>query len=134
MLAIAPKRRSCLGLGLTLVLCACGCRTLVNRPEPRLVGPQTPPHYGQMVPTEKDKTTLPPYTIEPPDILFVEAIRVVPKPPYHVQATDVLTIQVEGGFPDGPTGGGPEAISFWSMRPAGSTSARCTATRSRSAT
>ena len=112
MLAAAPKRRLCLGLGLTLWLCACGCRALVTRPEPRLVGPQTPPHYGEMVPTEKDKTTLPPYTIEPPDILFVDVIRVVPRPPYHIQATDVLTVQVEGGFPTGPTGGGPGGDQF----------------------
>jgi polysaccharide export outer membrane protein len=59
-----------------------------------------------MVPTEKDKTTLPSYTIEPPDILFVEAIRVVPKPPYHIQATDVLSIQLAGGFPEGTGGSG----------------------------
>ena len=27
------------------------------------------------VPTEKDKSTLPTYTVEPPDILFIEAVR-----------------------------------------------------------
>ena len=47
------------------------------------------------MPTEKDKSTLPPYTIEPPDILFIEAVRVVPKPPYHIQATDVLAIDID---------------------------------------
>jgi polysaccharide biosynthesis/export protein len=104
MLARSLSRRvSLLGLALTLSACA-GCTSLVTRPEPRLVGPQTPPQFGQMVPTEKDKTTLPAYTIEPPDILFIEAIRVVPKPPYHIQATDVLTIQLAGGFPQGPSG------------------------------
>lgn len=94
-----------------IAVCA-GCRSLVDRPEPRLVGPQTPPHYGETVPTEKDKTTLPAYTIEPPDILFIEAIRVVPKPPYHIQATDVLAIQLAGGFPEGPAGGGPAGDQY----------------------
>jgi polysaccharide biosynthesis/export protein len=103
MLAASLKRRA--WLVLALAVCA-GCRSLVNRPEPRLVGPQTPPQYGEMVPTEKNKTTLPAYTIEPPDILFIEAIRLVPKPPYHIQTTDVLTIQLAGGFPEGPSGGG----------------------------
>ena len=48
---------------------------------------------GECVPTEKDKSTLPPYTVEPPDILLIEAVRVVPKPPYHIQAGDVLQIE-----------------------------------------
>ncbi|MEX0977577.1 MAG: polysaccharide biosynthesis/export family protein [Pirellulales bacterium] len=103
MLAASLVRRT--SLGLALVACA-GCTSLVNRPEPRLVGPQTPPHYGEMVPTEKDKTTLPAYIIEPPDILLIEALRLVPKPPYHIQATDVLIVQLAGGFPGGGSGGG----------------------------
>jgi polysaccharide export outer membrane protein len=104
MWAASLKRRTCL----LLAVAACaGCRGLVQRPEPRLIGPRTPPPYGEIIPTEKNKTTLPAYTIEPPDILFIEAIRVVPKPPYHIQATDVLTIQLAGGFPEGPSGGGP---------------------------
>ena len=81
-------------LGLVTLACA-GCASLVHRPEPRLVGPQTPPHYGQMVPTEKDKSTLPTYTVEPPDILVIDAVRVVPKPPYRIQATDILGIEVD---------------------------------------
>jgi polysaccharide export outer membrane protein len=95
----------CLGKPLRVLL-ACliplgstgGCHALIARPQPRLVGPQTPPPVGAagaMVPTEKDKSTLPNYTIEPPDILVIEAVRVVPKPPYHIQATDVLAIDVD---------------------------------------
>lgn len=48
-------------------------------------------------------TTLPPYVIEPPDILIVSTLRVVPKPPYHVQPMDALfikapsTLQTKGG-------------------------------------
>jgi polysaccharide biosynthesis/export protein len=98
--------RLCLAVGLLSLACA-GCMSLVTRPEPRLVGPQTPSHYGQTVPTEKDKTTLPPYTVEPPDILFLDIVRLVPKPPYHIQATDVLIVQLAGGFPTGNSGLGP---------------------------
>ncbi|REK11585.1 MAG: hypothetical protein DWQ37_13815 [Planctomycetota bacterium] len=98
--------------GCLLVLALCGCQSLVSRPEPRLVGPQKMPHYGGSVPTEKDKTTLPPYVIEPPDILFIEAIRVVPKPPYRIQATDVVSIQLQGGIPGVSGGGGPNADQY----------------------
>ena len=95
-----------------LVVCA-GCQTLVNRPEPRLVGPQTGDQFEGLVPTEKDKTTLPTYVIEPPDILFIEAIRVVPKPPYHILASDVLSIQLTGGFPtEQSAGGGPNGDQY----------------------
>jgi polysaccharide export outer membrane protein len=75
-----------------------GCNALIARPQPRLVGPQTPPPEGAavaQVPTEKDKSTLPVYTIEPPDILVIEAVRVVPKPPYRIHATDVLAVDVD---------------------------------------
>ena len=80
---------------LTLVVSSWGCQAVVSKPEPRLAGPQTPPAYGECVPTEKDKSSLPPYTVEPPDILVIEAIRVVPKPPYHIQGGDELQIIVE---------------------------------------
>jgi protein involved in polysaccharide export with SLBB domain len=76
-----------------LVLLSSGCHALISRPQPRLEGPQVPPSLGQPVPTEKDKSTLPTYTIEPPDILVIEAVRLVPKPPYRIQATDVLAIE-----------------------------------------
>jgi polysaccharide export outer membrane protein len=99
------NRRAVSVLCLAVAMMGWGCRSLVDRPQPRLSGPQTPPPVGEPVPTEKDKSTLAPYTIEPPDILFIEAIRIVPKPPYHIQATDVLSIDIpelfeeEGGRP-----------------------------------
>src|SRR5690606_36031652 len=88
MVASTPHlRRTTLLVVLCLVVTSSGCYSLVTRPQPRLVGGQAPDHTGLAVPTEKDKTTLPPYTVEPPDILFIEAIRVVPKPPYHIQGS-----------------------------------------------
>ena len=72
-----------------------GCAGIVHRPEPRLVGPQTPPPFGECVPTEKDKSSLPPYTVEPPDILLIEAVKLVPKPPYHLQVGDELQIAAD---------------------------------------
>ena len=113
MLACCYDRCACwLALLGVLLAVSSGCHSLVSRPEPRLVGPQTGDPFQGLVPTEKDKTTLAPYTIEPPDILFIEAIRVVPKPPYHIQATDVLSIQLVGGFPAPPAGGGPNGDQY----------------------
>jgi hypothetical protein len=50
-------------------------------------------------------TTLPPYVIEPPDILIIRATNIVPKPPYRVQPLDALYIQASETLPDSPIRG-----------------------------
>ena len=57
------------------------------------------------VPTEKDKSTLPTYVIEPPDILLIDAVKLVPKSPYHVEPLDVLQILVANPLIDQPISG-----------------------------
>jgi protein involved in polysaccharide export with SLBB domain len=57
------------------------------------------------VPRELRMTTLPPYVIEPPDILFINMLRVVPKPPYRIQPLDALYIQGQQVLPDVPIRG-----------------------------
>ena len=52
------------------------------------------------LPSEKEKVTHPAYVIEPPDILFIDAIRVVPKPPYRIEPLDILLIQVAETLPN----------------------------------
>jgi protein involved in polysaccharide export with SLBB domain len=49
-------------------------------------------------PRELDKVSLPPYIIEPPDILLISALKVVPKPPYKLDIFDVVIIRVLGAF------------------------------------
>jgi len=46
--------------------------------------------------------SLPPYIIEPPDILMIQAIKVVPKPPHKIEPFDILLIRVSGTLPDQP--------------------------------
>src|SRR6185369_2782315 len=58
-----------------------------------------------MAPRELTKVILPPYRIEPPDVLQIDAIRVVPKFPYHLRGLDSLAIQVGGTLPDAPLAG-----------------------------
>ena len=48
---------------------------------------------------------LPTYVIEPPDVLMIDAIHVVPRPPYHLRTLDLLSIQVQGTLPDAPIAG-----------------------------
>lgn len=48
------------------------------------------------VPRELSKTTLPDYTIEPPDVLSIETIGLIPREPYKIRPMDVLSIAVTG--------------------------------------
>lgn len=59
-------------------------------------GSKCPPPPGAPIPFEKHMTTLPTYVIEPPDILLITTMSVVPKPPYHIKPLDSLAIQVSG--------------------------------------
>ena len=54
------------------------------------------------VPVELNKVSLPPYVVEPPDILFIDIIRVAPRPPYRLEALDQIQLQVAGTFTDQP--------------------------------
>lgn len=48
------------------------------------------------IPRELSKTTLPDYIIEPPDVLSIEAISLLPKEPYRLRALDVVSIVASG--------------------------------------
>jgi polysaccharide export outer membrane protein len=47
-------------------------------------------------PSELCKTSLPTYVVEPPDILLIDAVKLIPKPPYRIQTLDVLQVVVVG--------------------------------------
>jgi polysaccharide biosynthesis/export protein len=89
-------------LVILLLAFAPGCRTwFAVRPIPaQAVGAQ--PQY---VPSEKNMVSLPPYVIEPPDILLIDALRVIPKSPFKIQPLDVLQVQVQGTGAYEPIGG-----------------------------
>jgi protein involved in polysaccharide export with SLBB domain len=58
-----------------------------------------------MVATEQSKVSLPLYTIEPPDVLEIDAVKLVPKAPYKIEALDYLGISVSGTLKDQPITG-----------------------------
>jgi polysaccharide export outer membrane protein len=60
---------------------------------------------GTNLPNETKKMVLPDYVIEPPDILLIDAISIIPKPPYRVAPGDVLLVQVGNAFESEPIAG-----------------------------
>jgi polysaccharide export outer membrane protein len=61
-----------------------------------------PPAPIEGVPRELRKTSMPDYVIEPPDVLELDMITAVPKPPYRVQPLDGLTVRATDTPPDSP--------------------------------
>jgi polysaccharide export outer membrane protein len=84
---------------LVVAALAVGCRTAHPHMPPGALLP--PPD----MPRELAKVVLPTYTVEPPDILVVEAIHIVPKSPYLLRTGDSLAVNVLGTLPDAPVTG-----------------------------
>jgi len=57
------------------------------------------------VPRECYKASLAEYVVEPPDILLIDALQVVPLPPYRVKPMDSLLVRVPKALPDEPIAG-----------------------------
>jgi polysaccharide export outer membrane protein len=57
------------------------------------------------VPRELSKEALATYIVEPPDILLIDALRLVPKGPYKIEPLDVVLLRVTNTFPDEPLDG-----------------------------
>jgi protein involved in polysaccharide export with SLBB domain len=57
------------------------------------------------LPRELEKVTLPPYVIEPPDLLVISVARVVPRLPYRIEALDEIHVQAREVLPQEPING-----------------------------
>ncbi|MGA2034787.1 MAG: polysaccharide biosynthesis/export family protein [Thermoguttaceae bacterium] len=90
-------------LTLVALLAGNGCQSIGRHETLQPAGAQDGRRV--MVPRELSKVVLPPYVIEPPDILAIDAIHIAPRTPYHLRTFDVLAIQVQGTLPDQPIAG-----------------------------
>jgi polysaccharide export outer membrane protein len=79
-----------------LLVASMGCRCVYPGRMPN--GPK--PCVPASVPRELSKTTLPDYIIEPPDVLAIEAISLIPKSPYKLRPLDVVSVSVGNVSPE----------------------------------
>ena len=98
-------------VALAATLSSAGCTSIYGRPQRshfQRVSEQAncpPTDPARMPAKELAKVSLPAYVIEPPDILLVDALRVVPKPPFRIQSFDSLQVIVEGTLLEQPING-----------------------------
>jgi len=102
-------RTACVAVLIASTACSSGCH-ISGRPQRTTTRQATlaancPADPGRMPAKELAKVTLPPYVIEPPDILLIDALRVVPKPPFRIQSFDSLQVIVEGTLLEQPING-----------------------------
>ena len=101
----APARRLRAVLPLlaisVLLVSNTGCRLAYPGRDP--IGPK--PCVPSVIPREQSKVTMPDYIIEPPDILTINAISLLPKSPYSLKPLDVVSISTSGLLEEGIIGG-----------------------------
>lgn len=88
-------------LVMLLAVSSTGCTAFMQPREPFPATPPEPP-ASSSVPRELEKVTLPRYVIEPPDVLLIEGVRLVPKSPHKLEIFDVVLIRATGNFPELP--------------------------------
>lgn len=87
-------RRFTLGLLAALAALPAGCMHTREKITPLFDAPR-----------ELDKTALSDYVIEPPDVLQIDLIAAVPKPPYRIQPLDSLYVRGTDVLPEAPLAG-----------------------------
>lgn len=87
-----------LSLAWLVLVVAGGCHGL-SRHEDKVNVVRLPPADNGM-PREPDKVVFPDYIIEPPDILTIETIHLVPKAPYRLRSLDVLAVHIADSVPE----------------------------------
>jgi polysaccharide biosynthesis/export protein len=117
-----PLGRIQSGLWLAVLLCT-GCHTVGDSHDAASnagcaqgdVSQFRPRHEARKadLPHELAQVSLSSYVIEAPDVLQIDAMRLIPKPPYKVSPLDVLGIQVDKPLPDAPITG------FYTVDPEG---------------
>jgi polysaccharide export outer membrane protein len=91
MVGNAAKRARLIGA--LLLALAPGCAEL---PRPYSTIPGARWNTAPDTPRELQKVTLPDYIIEPPDILAIDAVTLVPHPPYRLHPLDIVKITATG--------------------------------------
>jgi len=87
-----------------VLLAGGGCHAVPSNSD-KLAPPEDATAVCGTMPRELCKTVLPTYVIEPPDILMIDAVHIVPRSPYRLRTLDMLRVYVAQALPDAPING-----------------------------
>ncbi len=88
-----------IGAGITT---PAGCH-ITHRGAGKVITTPIPDPRVDETPRELDMAVLPPYRIAPPDVLVIEALRILPKiAQYNLQPLDIININVQNTLPGAP--------------------------------
>src|ERR1700676_4772401 len=97
---------------LAAIGCVAGCRFATKAPDDAnpIAITQTPQGPAAaplpfVAPMEKARVNLPTYRVEAPDILLIDAVKIVPKAPYRISPQDILQINGAGTLAGQPLAG-----------------------------
>ncbi len=111
---LAPRLRlMTLSIGATVVFFTVGCQSAVNQN----AAPAPVPDMD--VPKELSMTTHPAITVAAPDILRIDANRMIPLPPYRIEPLDALYLYAPGTAPAGGAKGEGEINGIYPVDPDG---------------
>ena len=82
-------------LAIAFCTASSGCQSVFMAASDRPIAPPAP-SIDNTIPREKHLTALPPYIIEPPDVLEITTVKTVPKTPHILDTFDVLSITSQG--------------------------------------
>jgi polysaccharide biosynthesis/export protein len=110
----APRLRSItLSLGASVAFFTVGCQSAVNQN----AAPAPVPDMD--VPKELSMTTHPAITVAAPDILRIDANRMIPLPPYRIEPLDALYLYAPGTAPAGAAKADGEINGIYPVDPDG---------------
>lgn len=92
---MGASRRNEICLAIAFAIAATGACTHLHKQEVEVYD----------VPKERQKTVLPEYVIESPDLLQIDLLYAVPLPPYKIQPLDVLAVNVANTLEGEPISG-----------------------------
>ena len=95
---------------LAIALGSSGCQQML-RSQPHRLPPTG--FAASPAPRELNKAILPEYRIEPPDVLVVDNVHVVPGAGYRLRTLDTMAIAVEGTLPEDPIHGVLPSRTGW---------------------
>ena len=91
----AFQKNALVAAAIALCCSLCGCQAFFQTIDEAPVTPPGP-SVENSVPREKSMVSLPEYILEPPDILVIQSVKLIPHSPHRLETYDLISVRAEG--------------------------------------